>query len=468
MTVQPPGDSRCPQDYSSLGAQRLTVESRMRRIAAAGIVVSLLLTTPATLAAQSAEPAAPLANLLPRLYERVIESRAVVFDGFTGDARQRIQTARLDTAHRVNDLLAAQLSSFPLGSSAGGFTWTFEPQSGMFTRSSNSFGPIFAERAVTIGRNRLNLGVNVQRVTFDHLEGKALRGGEIVGYTGIPQFVSETTGAYFGDALDLLATTETVTTFATYGLTNRLDVGVAVPVNHVVVRATLTTEFGHNSPCCGETYRRIVEEHREAEPGDDSGSATGLGDVVVRAKYNVVQREGGGLAAAIDARLPTGDERNLLGIAGGQVKVFLIGSRPFNKVSPHFNVGYTLSGESDAARDPSVALIAPPDEFNYTVGADVTLSARSTVAMSLVGRTLRHIGTLDDAPSSFATLDGTRLQELRITDGADLTLLLGSAGVRHSFFTATNLLITANVLFPVSRRGLTDSFSWMLGFDYSF
>jgi hypothetical protein len=31
-----------------------------------------------------------------------------------------------------------------------------------------------------------------------------------------------------------------------------------------------------------------------------------------------------------------------------------------------------------------------------------------------------------------------------------------------------NMLLTANVLFPLSNRGLTDSLTWMAGVDYSF
>jgi hypothetical protein len=50
--------------------------------------------------------------------------------------------------------------------------------------------------------------------------------------------------------------------------------------------------------------------------------------------------------------------------------------------------------------------------------------------------------------------------------GADLTLLLGSAGVR--FNPAANLLISTNFLFPLSDNGLTDSLTWLVGIDYSF
>ena len=129
--------------------------------------------------------ATPLSELLPTLHRQVIAAEDVLFSRSDPDA---IRKNSLDTVLHINNLLAAQLSSFPLGSSAGGFTWTFEPVTGTFGRASDSFGPIFAERALTIGRNKLNVGVNYQHVTFDHLEGKELTGGELVGYTGLPYY----------------------------------------------------------------------------------------------------------------------------------------------------------------------------------------------------------------------------------------------------------------------------------------
>lgn len=206
----------------------------------------------------------------------------------------------------------------------------------------------------------------------------------------------------------------------------------------------------------------MVSKNLNLQPEADSGTASGIGDMVVRGKYTFLTRAGGGLAGAVDARLPTGDERSLLGVAGGQMKMYLVGSTALGHVSPHFNVGYTVSGESGAARDPKSSLIAPPDEVNYAGGADVTLSLRTTVAVDIVGRTLRKIGALEQV----ATVFGSQYQEFRLRQGADLNLLLGSTGIK--FNPGANLLMSANVLFPLTDRGLTDSLTWLLGFDYSF
>ncbi len=103
------------------------------------------------------------------------------FADFVQEEVENALIERLRLSQNIISLAGNQLSSFPLGSASGGFAWDVDTASATFTRASNSFGPIFAERPLTIGRRRLNVGANFQRVTFDHLEGRSLRGSEIVG-----------------------------------------------------------------------------------------------------------------------------------------------------------------------------------------------------------------------------------------------------------------------------------------------
>jgi len=467
----------------------------LRQAAILMMIVTASMVTPSPLFGQTEAP--PLSELLSTLHRRVTAAEDVLFSRSDPDA---IKKNSLDTMLHINNLLAAQLSSFPLGTSAGGFTWTFEPVTGAFSRASASFGPIFAERALTIGRRKLNVGVNYQHVTFDHLDGKKLTGGELVGYTGFPYYYGNERrpdGVFFEDALDLRLTTDTVSTFAVYGVSDRLDVGVALPINRVNVKATIVSKEGNTITGIGnparpgdefacETYwiawiqfasdqslySPLVKPNACGLKAEASGTATGIGDVVVRTKYNLLQGLGGGVAAGVDVRLPTGDEENLLGIAGAQAKLYVAASTGLGRWSPHINIGYTLSGTSDGAGASSSALIPPPDEINYAGGAEVVVSLRTTIAFDVVGRTLRGVGTLMEQPSLFGTRAGhpdgerTEFMELRLLPGADLRLLLGSTGVK--FNPTANLLVTANVLFPLSDRGLTDRLTWLIGFDYSF
>ncbi len=62
----------------------------------------------------------------------------------------------------LNKALVSQLATFPIGSSSGGFTYSFDSKSRSFSRSSESFGPSFAERALTNGKGRFSAGFNFQ------------------------------------------------------------------------------------------------------------------------------------------------------------------------------------------------------------------------------------------------------------------------------------------------------------------
>jgi hypothetical protein len=123
-------------------------------------------------AAQDADR--PLSEVIPELYVGAIVNEYLAFvtelPGFLDEeALFKEFTERVGFVVHVVKLAGNQLTSFPLASASGGFTWNFDTGSGAFTRTSNSFGPIFAERPLTIGRKRLNAGANYQRVTFDHL-----------------------------------------------------------------------------------------------------------------------------------------------------------------------------------------------------------------------------------------------------------------------------------------------------------
>ena len=82
-----------------------------------------------------------------------------------------------------------------------------------------------------------------------------------------------------------------------YGVSDRIDVGVAIPF----LRLDLQGERV-------DTYRG-----QAFVQATGSVSASGLGDIVARVKYNVLRNSASGLAIGAETRLPTGDEDNLLG-----------------------------------------------------------------------------------------------------------------------------------------------------------
>jgi len=426
---------------------------KRRLIASLGVLLCVGAAAPAGAQVRlNLDRGVPLSRVVLDLYrEEIAENLSLVPNAspeFIEGQRQDVEDALL-----ISQALSSQLSTFPLGSSAGGFSWTYDPSLGTFSRTSTSFGPTFAERALTVGRGKLNVGANYQRATYDKFEGARLRDGDVKFYTffgplepGGPDLVGE-------NSLVLEVSTDTVGLFANYGVTDRLDLGVAVPVIRVDLRADLRFLFLDAQGQRAGTFDQVRS---------GGTSKTGIGDIVVRAKYNLLEQAGGGVGVGVDLRLPTGDEDNLLGIPGTQAKIYGIYSSAVGRVSPHVNVGYTFSRGNSAVGDPTSVFLAPPDEFNYVAGFDVAVNPRLTFAADLVGRTLRNVVRLEVGDVGL----GPQFQEFFSTAPGPLQVPLTSLGVKYNVW--GNLLVSGNVLFPLTDNGLRDGMTPVLGFDYSF
>jgi hypothetical protein len=471
-----------------------------RTMKAGFLAILAMLALPGTVRAQ--QPG--LAGLLPDLILRDITlpapttpglSHAVHFSPLSQDANA--ENAAVDIVDSFNGLLIGQLASLPLGSSSGGFTYAFDPTLGTFVRSSRSFGPSFAERATTIGKGRVNAGVNYQHASYNRFEGERLSDGSIKFYLRhqeccstsgppVPPFfgVAEQPNGtrlnpfFEGDvieaALSLRVNTDTVTMFANYGLTERWDVALAVPIVRVDLEASVLARIqrlatGANAPIHTFEQGNPSATQRTVARG---GSATGIGDAVLRTKYRFFGGAHGALAAAVDARLPTGDEDNLLG-GSAQTKVFLILSGGTGRFDQHVNVGYTFTNGEEDSNTIDGGLPSLPDEINWAAGVEFVATPRLTVIGDLIGRTLRDIGRLEIEAKRFdfqpqdATLPPTfvTFDEFAPRSG-NLNLLLGTVGAK--FNPVGDFLISASVLFPLTDAGLKSRWSTVVGVDYAF
>jgi hypothetical protein len=432
-----------------------------------------------------------LSDLLLRFFSpaRPVELQFTNHTGhFTsvGDARS--------TLVLLNRNIAYQLASFPLGSSSGGFTFTLDPSLGVLNRSAESFGPLFAERALTTGKGKLTLGANYSHATWDRFEGFGLDDGTINltlqhsdldgdGTTFGPAFFE---GDVVDAALFLNVKTDTFVAFANYGVTDRFDIGVAVPFQRVDLDARIHTSIiklsTGNQPFVFHLFKPRSEEDtgcappfgpndpvRDQNDYCESGNASGIGDIVVRGKLGLSQGDSVSAAVGVDARLPTGKEEDLLGTGTYQIKPYVIlGFLPKSRFSPHINLGYTFTGESDL-------LGQLPDEIDWTVGFDAAPASRLTVTADVVGRTLIDAERLVESTfiHNFRLLAdpiGTRRNETRplfVTETGNMNLVLGSVGFKLNPF--GRLLVSANLLFPLTKNnGLQDDLTPVFAIDYNF
>ena len=404
------------------------------------------------------------------------------------------------TTRELNVALGEQLSSFPISSSSGGFSFTVA-EDGSVKPASTTFGPAFAERALTIGKGKANLGFSFQATSYESFEGIDLESGAVsfirehndcCPNNHAPADPTDFTPAFERDLLrsnlKLSVDTRTTAFFANYGITNRLDVGVAIPIQHVEMNGTVDGKIlrlgsGENSP----THE--FDNHQETESFSESGSATGLGDILIRGKFNFYRTETTALAAALDLRLPTGDKDNLLGTGATQANLFFVGSGEYGVFSPHVNIGYTFSNGTTSAEatsfstDPAFGTVPSsvnassvdlnvPDEFNYVAGLAVAVHPRVTVGFDVRGRNIRDVPrfALENVsyprrPTDSQTFVEDNEFSVESRDG-NLNLLLGIVGAKINI--GKTLLLNASVLFSMTDNGLKPKPTPVIGFDYVF
>ena len=179
-----------------------------------------------------------------------------LFLGGTGDPNNP-ETVRIHGSHFVpaavasngtvisflTNSIGSNVANVPVSATSGGSTFTFE--GGVPVRTSTSAGPVFGERAQTLGRGRVLAGISRTGVNFKSMRGVSLDDihftfthansdfpgcDEIAGgdcsLLGVPSVENETIDLSLALDVDL-----TVTSFlVTYGLSDRLDIGVVVPI----------------------------------------------------------------------------------------------------------------------------------------------------------------------------------------------------------------------------------------------
>jgi hypothetical protein len=363
--------------------------------------------------------------------------------------------------------LTSQIVSLPLPPPASGFTYEFDPGLGVFQRSSTSFGPILSERFETIGARRVSIGFAYQRLSFDSIEG--------IDLSSVPAVFTHDDAQLLGGREDVVTTVNSIeaevsrsAAFISYGVTNRLDVSIALPIvtaDLVVTSDATIQRLGTTNP---EThFFRAVEDDIGARRRFTAfGHASGPGDVTVRLKQTVKKATNQGVALGVDLRLPTGDERNLLGTGAAGVGPFFVWSGNFGALSPHLNAGYQWNGDSILGGEPGSGESEDlPDLATYSAGAVIEVHPRVTASVDLIGR------YIIDSPrlrlEDFHALDAnhTVFPNITFTSGS-LNQINAAAGLKVNIF--GRLLVDLNLLVRLNSNGLRDKISPLVGLEYAF
>jgi hypothetical protein len=369
----------------------------------------------------------------------------------------------------ITGAIGANVGNTPIGSTSGAETFRFE--GGVPVRTSTSAGPIFAERAQTLGRGRLLAGLTRSVFSFATLRGvdlgdiqltfthenvdfpacDSLFGGDC-SRMGVPNFENDV--MEFNLSLDVDVAVHAF--YLTYGLSDHIDIGAVVPV----VSASLTGEsraqlvpFGASN--VAHFFDGSMSDPELAATRRTSGSTTGLGDVAVRLKVSFAEQRNTALAILADARFPTGDEEDLLGSGEFNARGVAVFTARAGAFSPHANVGYLYrAGEMRAD-----AVLATAG-FDHQLGQKVTLAADLITELQVGDDRLRIPAAVEyEAPFS------RTVRPTSIPDRRD-DYVNGAFGFK--FVPAAGLTALVNALFPLNRGGLRPDIVYTAGIEYAF
>jgi len=391
----------------------------------------------------------------------------------------------------LNTEIGSQISNLPITAPISGFLFSFNPSLGVVSRQTESFGPILTERADTIGKHKLFVGFSYQYFNFDKIDSVNLKNfGAVFQHESEPELcnpVPVVTCTPDGEPVfqkDVIGTQNRIDLrvnqfvgVATFGVTDRLDVSVAIPILNVREGmnsdANITSFEGPTDrpPCCVHAFDPAnpqIPSHAtffstSHEQFFDSKSTTGIGDITLRGKYEIVRREKWGLAVGTDVRLPTGDEQNFHGAGTWGVRPF--GTFSYSgRIAPHASLGYQWNGDSILAGDVTTDTKGHlPNILTYSAGVDAGITHRISVTGDFIGQSL--FDTKKITATTFTDFGGTTHSNIEATTATTNQAYISVGGKINP---VGRLLVILNVLFQVNEAGLHSKPVPLVGLSYTF
>ncbi|HEX9755335.1 MAG TPA: transporter [Gemmatimonadales bacterium] len=357
----------------------------------------------------------------------------------------------------LTDAIALNVASVPITASASGATYKFV--GGLPVKTSESSGPIFAERAQTLGRGRLFLGAHLAGAQLKTIRGTPLDNlllnftHQDVGTAGLGDPVLENDVLQMHLSLQVSLTVASL--FATYGISDAVDVSVAIPLVHTSLQGRSEAQVLPFGSTAVHFFTGTSSDPGLRASAATFGSSTGIGDIAVRLKANLHTDQRYAVSLMGDARLPTGSEEELTGAGAFAFRGFAIGSARLGDFSPHVNLGYLLR----AGHRRNDALLA-------TAGFDQPVASWATLAVDVVSEWQTGRNAL--------SLPGTVTYQFPFIRTVEPTNIPASrdhrvhASLGFKFRASQKTTLITNALLPVKRGGLQPYVMWTVGADFNF
>ncbi len=378
-------------------------------------------------------------------------------------------------APALNSLIGGNVSSFPLSSTSVGVSFDFS--TGQPVSIVESLGPIFAETGRTLGKGKINAGVNYTYLNLSDFRGIKTEDMRFT-FTHVDLSKDGTLGENVNESdimdvtLGLDVNASIFAFFATMGITKNLDIGVAIPTINVSMEGDARAVINSFTLAAIDTANHHFGEDplnpKLESTRNYKESASGIGDLTVRLKYSFAQGKGVNLAALLDVRLPTGDPDDFLGAGETNVRLMGILSKKFGDFTPHLNMGYDYRrADTDS------------DEFEFAAGFDQKLLSGLTFAIDILGEVdLNKDEAISLFPGSVTIVDrikndaGEEIgQNERHVDLSNIperdndNIFNAAFGLRYA--PSERIILLGNILVPLNDGGLRSNVAGTVGLAIS-
>jgi hypothetical protein len=336
-------------------------------------------------------------------------------------------------------------STYPVASASSSVTYAYNPALETFERRTGVLGPIIGERAETIGKGQVNLGVSYSYVHLTSINGQDLGSlenrpsidGRVVSFPivgpGGRQVTIQLANGRLTNFLpvhvkaDLDVEAHIATPAITYGLTPDLDVNLTLPI----VRTSLDVRERDEvpDPRLPDFQLPAGDPHGLMRSRSVSDSSVGVGDLLLRAKYVVTRGKWVDVAAGLGISLPSGDPDDFQGTGDTRVQPEIVFSRRFaGRIEPLLNLSADVNADDV---DRSV--------LRWAIGATGQIAGPLSGALVFLGRHELDRQADKIAEPFFFQIERNDIYDVSI----GFRCLLGQGGVA-----------SANVIVPLNDAGL--------------
>ena len=356
------------------------------------------------------------------------------------------------------EVLAASAADVPAIATAPGFTFRYDPELKVMTRTRSALGTLFVDRAGTVGKGTFEVGAGYIYLDFDELDGESLEGSEFIldhaPEPDDPDFESDKTKLIFDE---FVLQSHFIPFFLTYGITDRWDVNVVVPLVHT--RLKTEARFVIQEPRAfgddGEPIHEFPNGTR-TQRVRVSDSKTGVGDLLLRTKYRFADDAAGFEAAGVfTLRVPTGEEENFQGLGDVILTPGVIASRSFGRFDAHANLGVDVNaGDVDGSR------------VRYGLGGAFGIVEGLGIFTELFGSSGLAERDLDFERQTFDPDTGAPRGSVTETVSVRTDLLDVAAGLKISV--SDRFVGYAGAIVPITDDGLRADVVPVGGFEFTF